>query len=156
MIARLDTEGDMTWRMWSRMLTRTLPTNHKMSVMANRDDDNIYHWVYGDELGEHGKCRRSGCQQESETTKHAVCECVWAQQRWKQLDASLSMEWSLHNEDWDKVSWISNTYEGWDNMWTALGAVPEGIEKLEGNAWQAGAGCEKMRCDGGLDLDREE
>jgi hypothetical protein len=58
--------------------------------------------------------------------------CVGAcglREEWKQLGAALSMEWSLRNENWDKVSWISNRrmgygYEGWDNMWTAIGAVP--------------------------------
>ena len=64
------------------MLTETLPTNHKLSRMARSNDDNIYKWVYQEELGEEGECKRKGCTEESETTDHAICGCRWAQEKW--------------------------------------------------------------------------
>ena len=78
MVKKLDSAGGLSWRLWSRMLTETLPTNHKLSRMAGSNDDNIYKWVYREELGEEGECKRKGCTEESETTEHAICGCKWA------------------------------------------------------------------------------
>ena len=39
MIQNLDKQ--ITWRFWSRLMTRSLPTNHKLSKMANSGKDNI-------------------------------------------------------------------------------------------------------------------
>ena len=63
----------------------TLPTNHKLSRMVGSSDDNIYRWVYREELGEEGECKRKGCTVESETTEHALCECRWAQEKWQTI-----------------------------------------------------------------------
>ena len=75
MMKNLDSPKGITWRMWSRMLTETLPANHKLSRMARSNDGNIYNWVYQKELGEEGACRRKGCTEESETADHAICVC---------------------------------------------------------------------------------
>ena len=37
---QLDSAKGITWRLWSRMLTETLPTNHKLSRMAESNNDN--------------------------------------------------------------------------------------------------------------------
>jgi hypothetical protein len=52
--------------------TESLPT-HRLSNMVNSNSDNIYSWVYRDELGSHGACRRKGCGEEFESTEHAMC-----------------------------------------------------------------------------------
>ena len=54
----LDSTKTLSWRFWSRLLTESLPTNHRLSNMVNSNSDNIYSWVYQDELGSHGACRR--------------------------------------------------------------------------------------------------
>ena len=93
------------------------------------NNDNIYSWVYQDELGSHGACRGEGCGEESESTEHAVCGCEWAQERWRQLEAELTAEWELQEwGDWTAISWLSNQYEGWERVWTAAGAVPRAVE----------------------------
>ena len=46
MMKNLDSPKGISWRLWSRMLTETLPTNHKLSRMAASNSDNIYKWVY--------------------------------------------------------------------------------------------------------------
>ena len=46
MMKSLDSAKGVSWRLWSRMLTETLPTNHKLSRMAESNSDNIYKWVY--------------------------------------------------------------------------------------------------------------
>ena len=51
MMKGLDSAKGITWRLWSRMLTETLPTNHKLSRMAESNNDNIYKWVYVAEQG---------------------------------------------------------------------------------------------------------
>ena len=61
----LDSTKTLSWRFWSRLLTESLPTNHRLSNMVNSNSDNIYSWVYQDELGSHGACRREGCGEES-------------------------------------------------------------------------------------------
>ena len=63
--------------------------------MVNSNSDNIYGWVYQDELGIHGACRREGCGEESESIEHAICGCEWAQERWGQPEAELTAEWEL-------------------------------------------------------------
>ena len=101
------------WRFWSRLLTGSLPTNHRLSNMVNSNSDSIYSWVYQDELGSHGACRREGCGEESESTEHAMCGCKWAQERWRQLEEELTAEWELQGwGDWTAISWLSNQYEG--------------------------------------------
>ena len=133
MMKSLDSAKGISWRLWSRMLTETLPTNHKLSRMAESNSDNIYKWVYREELGKEGGCRRKGCTEESETTDHAICGCRWAQEKWEHLDAQLEREWALKGWDWSKVSWIANKYEGWERLWTAAGGVPRGIESIIGS-----------------------
>ena len=83
MMKNLDSAKGISWRLWSRILTETLPTNHKLSRMAESNSDNIYKWVYREELaiGKEGGCRRKGCTEESETTDHAICGCRWAHRR---------------------------------------------------------------------------
>ena len=81
-----------------------LPTNHRLSNMVNSNNDNIYSWVYQDELGSHGTCRREGCCEESESTAHAICGCEWAQERWRQLEEELTAEWELQEwGDWTAI-----------------------------------------------------
>ena len=97
--------------------------------MVNSKYDNIYKWVYRDALGDQGACRREGCQEQLESTEHAVCGCAWAQERWDKLEAELTMEWDLKEwGDWKEISWLSNKYVGWKRLWTAAGAVPRDIE----------------------------
>jgi hypothetical protein len=55
MMKGLDSAKGISWRLWSRMLTETLPTNHKLSRMAESNSDNIYKWVYREELGKEGR-----------------------------------------------------------------------------------------------------
>ena len=51
-IKNLDTPKSIPWRFWSRLMARTLPVNHKLSVLANSNNkDNIYNKVHRDELG---------------------------------------------------------------------------------------------------------
>ena len=101
--------------------------------MVNSNSDSIYSWVYQDELGSHGACRREGCGEESESTEHAVCGCKWAQERWRQLEEELTAEWELQEwGDWTAISWLSNHYEGWERVWTAAGAVPRDVELIIG------------------------
>ena len=54
MMKSLDSAKGISWRLWSRMLTETLPTNHKLSRMAESNSENIYKWVYREELGKEG------------------------------------------------------------------------------------------------------
>ena len=42
------------------------------------------------------------------------------------LDAHISAQWAL--QEWDRISWISNTYQGWEPLWTAAGAIPAEVE----------------------------
>ena len=128
MIANLG--GKITWRFWSRLMTRSLPTNHKLSKMVNSEKDNIYKWVYRDELGTDGRCNRKDCQCETETTQHAIIDCDESQLLWMSLDAHISAQWALQagGEEWDRISWISNTYQGWEPLWTAAGAIPAEVE----------------------------
>ena len=130
----LDRNGVITWRFWSRVLTETLPTNHKLSTIANSSTDNVYRWVYGEELGPEGKCRRKGCTEESETTDHAICGCPRAKEVWEDLEERISMDWMLqeYEMDWKEISWISNEYEGWKGLWTASGGIPKAIEERIG------------------------
>ena len=65
---------NITWRFWSRLMTRSLPTNHKLSKMANSEKDNIYKWVYREELGTDDRCNRRDCKCETETTQHAIID----------------------------------------------------------------------------------
>ena len=65
-IKGLGTGRHVSWKLWSRIITETLPTNHKLSRMANSNEDNIYHWVYGGELGAECTCRREECGKDSE------------------------------------------------------------------------------------------
>ena len=59
MIKNLDTPKSISWRFWSRLMARTLPVNHKLSVLADSNNkDNIYNTVYRDELGGGGECKR--------------------------------------------------------------------------------------------------
>ena len=47
MIKNLDTPKSISWRFWSRLMARTLPVNHKLSVLAgSHNKDNIYNKVY--------------------------------------------------------------------------------------------------------------
>ena len=130
----LDKNGVITWRFWSRILTETLPTNHKLSTIANSSTDNVYHRVYGEELGPEGRCRRRGCTEESETTDHAICGCPRAKEVWEDLEAKITMDWMLqeYEVDWKEISWISNEYEGWKRLWTASGGIPKAIEERIG------------------------
>ena len=130
----MDRNGVITWRFWSRILTETLPTNHKLSTIANSSTDNVYRWVYGEELGPEGKCRRKGCTEESETTDHAICGCPRAKEVWEALEERISMDWMLqeYEMDWKEISWISNEYEGWKGLWTASGGIPKAIEERIG------------------------
>ena len=130
MMKGLDSAKGITWRLWSRMLTETLPTNHKLSRMAESNSDNIYKWMYREELGKEGGCQRKGRTEESETTDHAICGCRWAHEKWKHLDAQLDREWALKGWDWSRLSWIANKYEGWKRIWTAAGGVPRGIRAI--------------------------
>ena len=51
MIKNLDTPKSISWRFWSRLMARTLPVNHKLSILADSNNkDNIYNKVYRDEL----------------------------------------------------------------------------------------------------------
>ena len=75
-----------------------------MSRMAEINSDDIYKWVYREELGKEGGRRRKGCTEKSETTDHAICGCRWAQEKWEHLDAQLDREWALKGWDWSKVS----------------------------------------------------
>ena len=128
MIKNLDTPKGISWRFWSRLMARTLPVNHKLSVLANSNNkDNIYNKVYRDELGENGECKRVGCTCDTEDTDHAIWGCEKARERWIQLETELEVEWHLKGWNWEKVSWITTDYEQWDRVWTAAGAVPEGI-----------------------------
>ena len=128
MIANLG--GKITWRFWSRLMTRSLPTNHKLSKMINSEKDNIYKWVYRDEIGTDGRCNRKDCQCETETTQHAIIDCDESKLMWMSLDAHISAQWALQagGEEWDRISWISNTYQGWEPLWTAAGAIPAEVE----------------------------
>ena len=63
MMKNLDSPKGISWRLWSRMLTETLPTNHKLSKMVRSNDDNIYKWVHQEELGEEGECKRRSRRQ---------------------------------------------------------------------------------------------
>ena len=65
-IKGLGTRRHVSCRLWSRIITETLPTNHKLSRMANSNEDNIYHWVYGGEMGAECTCRREECGNDSE------------------------------------------------------------------------------------------
>ena len=113
-----------SWRFWSRLLTESLPTNHRLSNMVNSNSDNIYSWVYRDELDSHGACWREGCGEESESTEHAMCGCEWAQERWRHLKEEPTTELELKEwGDWTAISWLSNHYEGWERVWTAAGAL---------------------------------
>ena len=104
MIANLG--GKITWRFWSRLMTRSLPTNHKLSKMINSEKDNIYKWVYRDEIGTDGRCNRKDCQCETETTQHAIIDCDESQLLWMSLDAHISAQWALQagGEEWDRIS----------------------------------------------------
>ena len=43
MVKNLDTPKSISWRFWSRLMARTLPVNHKLSVLANsKNKNNIY------------------------------------------------------------------------------------------------------------------
>ena len=37
---------------------------------------------------------------------------------------------ALKGWDWGRVSWIANTYEGWERLWTAAGGVAMGIGSI--------------------------
>ena len=50
MIKGLDSTNGITWRLWNRMPTEALPTNHKLSRMAESNSDNMYKWAYREEL----------------------------------------------------------------------------------------------------------
>jgi hypothetical protein len=97
--------------------------------MAEINSDDIYKWVYREELCKEGRRRRQGCTKEAETTDHAICGCRWAQEKWEHLDR----EWALTGWDWSRVSWIANRYEGWERIWKATGGVPRGIEPIMGS-----------------------
>ena len=90
LVKSLDSTKSLSWRFWSRLLTESLPTNRRLSNMVNGNSDNIYSWVYRDELGSHGACRREGCGEESESSEHALCGCEWAQEQWRQLEEELT------------------------------------------------------------------
>ena len=101
--------------------------------MVNSNSDNIYSWVYQDELCSHCACKREGCEEESESTEYAVCGCKWARERWRQLEEELTAEWELEEwVDWTAISWLSNHYEECESVWTAAGAVPRDVELIIG------------------------
>ena len=54
MMKNLDSAKGISWRLWSRTLTETLPTNHKLSGMAESDSDNMCKWACREELGKEG------------------------------------------------------------------------------------------------------
>ena len=59
MTKNLDTPKSISWRFWSTLKARTLPVNHKLSVLADsNNEDNIYNKVYRDELGGDRECKR--------------------------------------------------------------------------------------------------
>ena len=55
----------------------------------------MYHWVYGEELGPEGKCRRKGCTEKSETTDHTISGCPRAKEVWEDLKERITMDWML-------------------------------------------------------------
>ena len=76
MVKNLDTPKSISLRFWSRLMARTLPVNHKLSVLANsKNIKNIYNKLYRDELGENGECKRKGCTCDTEDTDHAIWGC---------------------------------------------------------------------------------
>ena len=87
MIKSLDTPKSISWRFWSRLMARTLPVNHKLSVLVNSNNkNNIYNKVYEDMLGENGECKRKGCMCDTEDTDHAIWGCEQAKEKWLRLD----------------------------------------------------------------------
>ena len=87
MIKNLDTPKSISWRFWSRLMARTLPVNHKLSVLADSNNkDDIYNKVYRDELGGNGECTREGCTCDTENTDHAIWGWEKAKERWIQLE----------------------------------------------------------------------
>ena len=117
LVKSLDSAKSVSWRFWSRLLTGSLLTNHRLSNMVNSRSDGIYSWVYQDEQGNYGVCRRERCREEAESTGHAVCGCKLAHERWRQLEEELTTEWELQGwGDWTAISWLSNQYEGWGRV----------------------------------------
>ena len=63
-----------------------------------------------------------------------IIDCDESKLMWNALDAHISAQWALEGRgrEWDRISWISNSYLGWEPLWTAAGAIPSEIEDRVG------------------------
>jgi ribonuclease HI len=123
----LDTKDMPTWRFWSRVLCKTLPTHAQMMMFAGSSEENTYRTVYHGHIGEEGMCVR--CGESKETVQHALWDCPAAEQAWESVHAGLCHEWGRWGLDWEGYDWVSHPeiWGTWDRMWGVAGLVPKGV-----------------------------
>jgi ribonuclease HI len=144
MIKSLGQEGAVTWRFWSRVFLRCLPTHSQMIKFAKGSEDNVYKTVYEDTIGEEGQCVRCKCKKE--TTLHAIYECEAVRMRWGSTNHKIEEMWREEGEQWNRVDWTVRgeaeaRYPGWEQELTVAGMAPEGAkQKMQ----EQGPGAEKL------------
>jgi hypothetical protein len=124
-VKMIDTPGFPSWRMWARMVIGILPTLGRMAHLARTNSE--YAEVYTQHIGEDGACPMPGCQAQKESTRHAICECNHAQQRWQRTSHAIDKLWDSESENWSKVDWVTKpeNYPGWNPHWSTWGLVPK-------------------------------
>ena len=126
-LRKLDKTGSTSWRFWSRLMCRTLPTYARMIRFANSTQDNAYRTVYGTELGPQGRC--ISCGEDHETVEHAVWSCRRAEGRWNRTFMEIEDEWEQRGASWCEHDWVTTpeSWEGWQRGWALAGLVPAGV-----------------------------
>ena len=127
----LDTKGKPSWRFWSRVLCKTLPTHARMMKFANSSESNNYKTVYQGHLGEHGMC--AICGADRETVEHALWECPSTERGWEDANNDLEGMWDEAGLAWSKYDWVRHpeAWEGWERMWGIAGLIPrQAFEKV--------------------------
>jgi len=127
----LDQKGAPTWRFWSRALCRLLPTQARMAKFAASSGANTYKTIYGDHIGEEGRC--VVCGHEKETVQHALWECPAADAGWESLHGELERMWQERGVSWREYDWLGyqraqhgGWYE-WEVLWGLAGLVPRDV-----------------------------
>ena len=124
MMKTLDRKEHTSWRFWSRLLCKCLPTNAQMMRYALGSAENTYRSLYVGRIGEHGKC--VSCECECETVEHAVWACPKAEMTWQQANDEIGHMWDEKHMDWGREGWLEHPdkWGAWERMWGIAGLVP--------------------------------
>jgi ribonuclease HI len=133
-VKRLHSAGGTSWRFWIRASLQSLPTMSQMAKFRSDDGMNAYARVYGDHIGEEGKC--TTCEHHKETVEHSLWDCAGAKEEWERTDLETWHRWEKQGLDWDKYDWKRpcNQPPDWETLWGTLGMVPaELVERVAGS-----------------------